>query len=145
MPHPVKTHLICLQAAFYALEQAGFLIRIQKNTFLDDQFTFLGFNWNLREKTSGINSDRIKAIINHRIPRSLPELGSQIACIQYYESYVPLMKQIALPLYQVLKSGKFTWTKIELFQSSLHHVFGNQELQIQPQTTFLPPYRYQRG
>ena len=39
LPHPVETHLICLQAAFYALEKAGFLISLQNITFLDDQFT----------------------------------------------------------------------------------------------------------
>ena len=54
----------------------------------------------------------MKAIIQHRIPRSLPELGSRLATIQYYEKHIPLMKRVAIPLFVLMKSKTFVWLQV---------------------------------
>ena len=48
---PIETHLWCVKATFAALEQAGFLISMQKSTFLDPVFTFLGLRWNIVDES----------------------------------------------------------------------------------------------
>ena len=53
------------------------------------------------------------AILNYRPPRSIPELASRLATLQYYQNFLPLMKRLAIPLYKVLKDNKFVWTKVE--------------------------------
>ena len=63
-------------AVFYALERGGWLVKLEVSTFLNPEFVFLGLKWNLNEKSSAIQNDRVDAILTHRPPRSVPELAS---------------------------------------------------------------------
>ena len=85
---------------------------MQKSTFLDPVFTFLGLKWDMKDESSCVNNDRIQAIIKHRTPRSIPELGSRLATIQYYEKHIPLMKRVAIPLFVLLRSKTFVWKQV---------------------------------
>ena len=60
-----------------------------------------------------IQIDRIAAILNHRPPRSVPELASRLATLQYYQNFLHLMKRLAIPLYKIIKENKFIWTQVE--------------------------------
>ena len=100
-------HFLCLESVFYALETAGWLVKLEVSTFFNPEFIFLGLKWNLNEKSSMIQNDRVDAILNHRPPRSIPELASRLATLQYYQNFMPLMKRLAIPLYKVLKDNKF--------------------------------------
>ena len=42
----------------------------------------------------------------------MPELASQLATLQYYQNFLPLMKRLAIPLYQIVKTGTFIWERI---------------------------------
>ena len=66
-----------------------------------------------------VQNDRVASILSHRPPRSLPELASRLATLQYYQSHLPLMKRISIPLYRIIKTGKFVWTLVEA------HAYGN--------------------
>jgi hypothetical protein len=66
-----------------------------------------------------VQNDRVASILSHRYPRSLPELASRLATLQYYQSHLPLMKRISIPLYRIIKTGKFVWTIVEA------HAYGN--------------------
>ena len=114
LPNAVETHILCLQACMFALQEAGWLVKLEVSTFLNPRFTFLGLSWRLDQNCSMVQNDRCEAILKHRVPRSLPELGSRLACISYYGKYLPLLKRTALPLYQILKSGKWTWKQVHL-------------------------------
>ena len=113
------THILCIEAVFFALETAGWLVKLEVCTFMDPHFVFLGLFWNLNEGSSIVQNDRVAAILNHRTPRSLPELASRLATIQYYASHLPLMKRISIPLYKILKTGQFQWTQVHC------HAYGN--------------------
>ena len=105
-------HILCIEAVFHALEAAGWLVKLEICTFMNPHFVFLGLFWNLDEQSSIVQNDRVKSILNHRVPRSLPELASRLATIQYYASHIPLMKRVSIPLYKILKTGIFEWTRV---------------------------------
>ena len=86
-PDPEEIHFLCIEAVFYALESAGWLVKIEVSTFLNPEFIFLGLKWDLREKSSVVQNDRVAAIVNHRPPRSVPELASKLATLQYYQNH----------------------------------------------------------
>ena len=66
-----------------------------------------------------MQNDRVSAILSHWVPRSLPELASRLATLQYYQHFLPLMKRLAIPLYKLIKDGKFVWEKVH------SHAYGN--------------------
>ena len=78
---------------------------------------------------SNINNDRLDSILN----RSVGETSSRLSTIHYYESMIPMMKRISLPLYQLVKKGVFVWGEAKCTSSgnlfylvSLHlknHIF----------------------
>ena len=72
---------------------------------------FLGLYWNLDKNASIVQNDSVKSILSHRVPRSMPELASRLATMQYYHNYLPLMRRLAIPLYNIVKTGNFIWEK----------------------------------
>ena len=103
------------------------VVKLEVFTFMNPDFVFLGLKWNLKEKSSIVQNDRVDAILNHRPPRSIPELASRLATLQYYQNFLPLMKRVAIPLYKIIKEGKFRWTKVECESySNLLYLMGLQ-------------------
>ena len=100
--HGDKIHFLCIEAVFYALKQSGWIISFRKSTIMTNEFIFLGLLWNIDEQSAKIQNDRIDAILNHRIPRSTAELSSRLSTINYYSSFIPCLKRIAIPLYHVI-------------------------------------------
>ena len=97
------------------------------STFLNPEFVFLGLKWDLREKSSIVQNDRVDAILNHRPPRSVTELASRLATLQYYQNFLPLLKRLAIPLYKIIKDGEFKWTRVECESySNLLYLMGLQ-------------------
>jgi hypothetical protein len=119
LPNAIDVHLLCIEATFYALEKAGWLVKLEVSTFMNPKFVFLGLFWDLDQQSSMVQNDRVASILSHRYPRSLPELASRLATLQYYQSHLPLMKRISIPLYRIIKTGKFVWTIVEA------HAYGN--------------------
>ena len=81
---------------------------------MNDEFVFLGLFWNLKESASTVQNDRVTAILQHRVPRSMPELASRLATTSYFSSFIPLLKRIAMPLYYIVRTGIFVWTQVHL-------------------------------
>ena len=52
-------HCLCIEAVFFALEKAGWLVKLEVSTFLNPHFVFLGLKWNLNEKSSLVQNDRV--------------------------------------------------------------------------------------
>ena len=107
LPNAVELHCLTIEAVFYALQKAGWLVKLEVSTFLNPKFVFLGLQWNLDEQSSVVQNDRVASILSHRTPRSLPELASRLATLQYYQHFLPLVKRLAIPLYKIIKDGKF--------------------------------------
>ena len=103
-----------MEAIFFAIREGGWLIKLEVSTFMNPEFVFLGLFWNLNESASMVQNDRVKAILQHRVPRSMPELASRLATISYFSSFISLMKRIAMPLYFIVRTGQFKWTQVHL-------------------------------
>ena len=114
-PMPEEIHFLCIEAVFYPLESAGWLVKIEVSTFMNPEFFFLGLKWNLREKSSIVQNDRVDAILNHRPPRSVPELASRLATLQYYQNWSERSASAAHGCCYK-RSGHSTW---HYFSSSL--------------------------
>ena len=97
-PNPEDVHCLCIEATFYALEAAGWVVKLEVSTFMNPHFVFLGLTWNLNEQSSMVQNDRVASILSHRAPRSIPELASRLATLQYYQHFLPLMKRLAILL-----------------------------------------------
>ena len=109
-----ELHILCIEAVFYAVRAGGWLLKLEVSTFMNPRFVFLGLQWDMDEAASTVQNDRVKAILDHRVPRSMPELASRLATINYFSSFIPLMKRIAMPLYYIVRTGKFIWTRVHL-------------------------------
>ena len=48
---PEKFQMTAVESIFYALNRFGWLIRLQKSTFMKDKFVFLGASWDMSEET----------------------------------------------------------------------------------------------
>ena len=114
LENPVDIHILCVEAVFFAIREGGWLVKLEVSTFMNPEFVFLGLFWNLNESASMVQNDRVKAILQHRVPRSMPELASRLATISYFSSFIPLMKRIAMPLYFIVRTGEFKWTQVHL-------------------------------
>ena len=67
-----------------------------------DRFTDSDVEREKKKKKYGAKVERrVDAILTHRPPRSVPELASRLATLQYYQNFLPLMKRLAIPLYKV--------------------------------------------
>ena len=118
LPNPEELHCLCIEAVFFALETAGWLVKLEVSTFLNPHFVFLGLFWNLDEQSLIVQNDRVSAILSHHVLRSLPELASRLATLQYFQHFLPLMKRLAIPLYKLIKGGKFVWEKMHSYALS---------------------------
>ena len=108
-----KLHSICLDAILFALEQSGWIIGLEKCEFMTQDFVFLGQRFNTVENSTGLESSRIKAILEWRSPRSIAETESRLSVLSYFSSKIPGLRLIALPLIAVIRSGVFKWGLFE--------------------------------
>ena len=42
LPNATDVHLLCIEATFFALEKAGWLVKLEVSTFMNPKFVFLG-------------------------------------------------------------------------------------------------------
>ena len=108
-----KLHSLCLEAVLFALQEAGWLIGLKKCEFMTQSFVFLGQRFNTIENSTGLNSNRIDAILEWRSPRSIAEIESRLSIMSYFCTKIPGLRLIALPLIAVIRSKVFKWGLLE--------------------------------
>ena len=80
---------------------------------MNPTFVFLGVCWNLDDRSSKVQNDRVNSIVQHRVPRSIPELAFRLATLQYYQHLLhPIDEEIGHPIILSHKKWCFTWEKI---------------------------------
>ena len=95
-----ELHILCIEAVFYAIRAGGWLLKLEVSTFMNPRFVFLGLQWDMDEAASTVQNDRVKAIV------FLAQCRNWL--VDYFSSFIPLMKRIAMPLYYIVRTGKFT-------------------------------------
>ena len=104
-----ELHLLCIQAAFFALEKAGWKVGLAKCSFLTQKFQFLGQVFDTTTNSTGLNEDRVKAILEWRSPRSIAETQSRLAVLSYWAPKLPGLRLVGLPLIHMVNKGIFKW------------------------------------
>ena len=104
-----ELHLLCIQAALFALEKAGWKVGLAKCSFLTQKFQFLGQVFDTTTNSTGLNEDRIKAILEWRSPRSIAETQSRLAVLSYWAPKLPGLRLVGLPLIHMVNKGIFKW------------------------------------
>ena len=106
-----RLHFLCIDAAWYALDRAGWNINIKKCNFLTNTIKFLGGNLNAKEGVAEVSLDRAEAIIEARCPRSCAEASSRASMILYNLPFLPFLKKLLLPIHKMITGGEFYWNK----------------------------------
>ena len=110
-----ELHIQCFEAILWAIQESGFLIEKKKmELFVQSKFIFLGTEYSSTANSYGIALDRAKSILNFRIPRSVPELGSRLSALFWSAPTIPYVKKVALPLSKILLQNHFEWGPREM-------------------------------
>jgi len=102
-------HLICIKLVFSALKRAKVKLGPKKCVFYTHDFKVLGIAVNSKESTMFIDEKKSNAILMWGRPSSLAELNSRIFSLNYWEKFLPKLREIIAPWYLVLRSQKFYW------------------------------------
>ena len=102
-------HLTALDACFYAISRAGWVTNLKKCQFLTDKIKFLGVDLNAKEATAEIHTDRAKAILDIRQPRSTVEASSRCSLVLYCAPFLPCLEKLLLPILKMVQSEEFKW------------------------------------
>jgi hypothetical protein len=90
-----------LANVFKRFRSANLQLQPEKCVFAKDKFTYLGFELSYR----GIETspDKVKAVQNFPIPRSVKNVRSFLGLASFYRRLVPHFADIAKPLTQLTK------------------------------------------
>ena len=102
-------HLICIKLVFSALSRAKVKLGPKKCVFYTHDFKVLGIAVNSKESTMFIDEKKANAILMWGRPSSLAELNSRIFSLNYWEKFLPKLREIIAPWYLVLRSQQFYW------------------------------------
>ena len=102
-------HLICIKLVFSALARAKVKLGPKKCVFYTFDFKVLGIAVNSKESTMFIDEKKANAILMWGRPSSLAELNSRIFSLNYWEKFLPKLREVIAPWYLVLRSARFYW------------------------------------
>ena len=102
-------HLRNLQLVLEKLQSAGLYLQQNKCKFLVSSISYLGHTID----SEGLHPlpDKIKAITNTSVPKSITELKAFLGLMNYYGKFVSNLSTLLHPLYQLLNhSVPWSWT-----------------------------------
>ena len=105
------SHFALLHYVFFCLQEVGLKISAHKMGVMRLDFEFLGIGFSAAGHS--IPRERLSAFKTWAPPSNMGILNSRLSTLSYYSSYLPYLKQIAMPLVQLAKADKFVWTKLE--------------------------------
>lgn len=119
-----------LEVVLTILKESGLKLKPEKCKFFKTSIVVFGYKVN--KEGISIIKENVNPIINLQPPESITMLRSFLGKINYYARFLKNMATIIAPLNEMLKSGKFKWTKesqysFELIKKklstaqSLHH------------------------
>ena len=104
-----KLHLLILEFVFYATGKMGFKMKKSKVNVMCPVFKFLGHQFNTGDVSTQIPEDKAEAFTNLRAPLSCAEAISRLGALNYFSSYIPLLRTIGAPIQTMAQSGEFFW------------------------------------
>ena len=105
-----EEHMTILNEVISRLENQGYRCKLEKSQFMQDQVIYLGHTV-CKDGISPVKS-KVEDILKMRAPKSLDELISFLAGVNYYRRYIENMSQVIAPLEELRKKGvKWKWGK----------------------------------
>ena len=105
-------HLENIENVFRVLKEVGATVNKKKCMFFVKEIEYVGFIIN--KNGIRLNPHKIDAINELPEPKDLKQLQSFLGGINYYSKFIPIMAEIAKPLYRLLEKGtEWKWTKTE--------------------------------
>lgn len=102
-------HLELLTEVASRLKTAGLTINVDKSKFLLRQINYLGYV--IGEGCLRVNSDRIEAIVQFPIPKSVRQVRRFLGVTGWYQRFIASYSTLASPITDLLKGGKkFKWS-----------------------------------
>ena len=105
----LKGHLPVIKMTLTALRLAGVLLGPKKCTFFTYDFKVLGVNVNTKKSELYLNEKKANAIMLWTRPNSLSELQSRIFSLNYWEKFIPRLRDIISPWFLMLRDKVFNW------------------------------------
>jgi len=100
----VEEHAKRLANVFERFRRANLQLQPEKCVFVKDKVTYLGFELSYRGTEA--SPDKVKAVQNFPIPRSVKDVRSFLGLVSFYRRLLPHFADIAKPLTQVTKKEK---------------------------------------
>lgn len=99
----LQEHIINLRKVFQRLRETNLKIQLDKSEFLKKEVAFLGHI----VTPDGVkpNPDKIKAILNYPIPKTIKEIKGFLGLLGYYRKFIKNFAKLAKPLTLCLKKG----------------------------------------
>ena len=94
------------------LTNKGFKLAKSKVHLFPKSFKFLSHYFETDKNCTTIPPNKCEAFQNLRNPLSCAELISCLGAINYFTSYIPMLKIITAPLQEMCTSGIFKWEKV---------------------------------
>ncbi|RDY09020.1 Retrovirus-related Pol polyprotein, partial [Mucuna pruriens] len=103
-----EAHYHKLERVFTVLRKNQLRLNLQKCSFGVRAGKFLGFM--LTERGIEANLDKCQAIIDMRSPQNVKEVQQLMGKVAALSRFIPRSAETALPIFEALKKGRFTWT-----------------------------------
>ena len=107
----LEAHIPVIKMTLMALTRAKIKLGPKKCTFFTQDFKILGVNINSKNSELYINQKKALGIILWPRPNSLSELQSRIFSLNYWEKFIPKLREVISPWYLLIRSKKFEWDK----------------------------------
>ena len=105
-----EEHMTILNEVIFRLEKQGYRCKLEKSQFMQDEVIYLGHT----VSKDGIRpvKSKVEDILKMKAPKSVEELVSFLAGVNYYRRYIENMSQVIAPLEELRKKGvKWKWGK----------------------------------
>lgn len=104
-------HLFFLSLQFYAIARSGLKLSPKKCKIATTNVKVLGLEVDTNNACIAMDILKSQSILNWPDPSSLYEVHSRLYSLLYYSKFLPKIKEISLPLQELLRNKQFQWEK----------------------------------
>ena len=104
-----RLHSALLEISFFTMKEFKIKISGAKCTYFSTKLRILGTLLDTKNSERSIDICKAKSILGWPKPMCLADLQSKICTLTFHFQHLPNLKEIIAPLYNLLKTNRFTW------------------------------------